>query len=85
MSLTKCGSLVCIQTGMDHDLVPKVVLLVPKLGSMLVSILNVPNSGLRMNFMRDQVMFDSNQITVAWGKQRGQKYELELIVRESLC
>jgi hypothetical protein len=84
-SSTKCGSVVCMQTGMDHNLVLKDVLLVLKLGMMQVFIPAVTNSGLTVVFTHDLVMFDSNQITVARGKQRGQAHEMELIVGESLC
>jgi hypothetical protein len=72
MSLTKCGSLVCMQTGRDHDLVLKDVLSAPKLGMVLVSIPAVANSGLTVLFKPDLVMFDSNRNTEARGKQRGQ-------------
>jgi hypothetical protein len=85
MSLTKCKSLVFTPTAMDHDLVLKEVLLFPKLGMMLVFIPAVTNSGLTVIFTRDLVMFDSNPITAAQGKRRGQAYKMELIVCESLC
>jgi hypothetical protein len=71
-------------TCMDHVLVLKDVLLVPKLGMMLVSIPTVTTSVLTVVFTRDLVMFESNRITVAWRKQREQEYEMELIVHESL-
>jgi hypothetical protein len=70
---------------MDHDLVLKDVLLDTNLGMMMVAILAVTTSGLTVVFRRDLVMFNSNGITVAWGKQQGQVYEMEQIVRESLC
>jgi hypothetical protein len=36
-------------------------------------------------FVPKLVLSDSNRITVSRGKQRGQVYEMELIVFESLC
>jgi hypothetical protein len=60
MSLKKFGSLVCMQRGMDHDLVLKDGLLVPKLGMMLVSMPAVTNSRLTVVFTRNLVMFTSN-------------------------
>jgi GAG-pre-integrase domain len=85
MLSAKSGNLKYSQAGMEHDLILRDVLVVPKLEMMLVSMPTATNSSIVVTFERDVVFFAACGTTIAMGRRRGRVYEMELILYDESC